>query len=110
MIYTFSKRKELNRRLREDLPDYQYQEDRQGVPRMRMQCLPHGAEQMMDAHELELTAFRYWEAHQNPMPVFLDMGDGEVEVNYVFHRSDKSMEEASKYIARRILYVVPSLI
>lgn len=110
MIYTFSKRRELNKRLREQLPDYHYEEDKQGVPRMRMERLPRGAEKPEDTHTLELMAYRYWETHQSPMPVFLDMGDGGVEVNFVFHRSDRSMEEAARYIARRILFMVPSLV
>ena len=110
MIYTFSRRKELNKQLREELSGYRYEEDRQGVPRMRMDRIPAGAEQPMDTHALELMAYRYWEAHRRPMPVFLDMGEGFVEVNYVFHRSDKSLEEADKYIRKRILFVLPSLI
>ena len=110
MIYTYSKRRELNKRLREELVGYRYEEDKQGVPRMRMECLPLGVEQPMDTHALELMAYRYWETHQRPMPVFLDMGEGAVEVNYVFHRSDKSLEEASKYIGKRMLFVIPSLV
>lgn len=112
MIYTFQKRKELNRMLREALPHYTYTEDREGVPRMRMNRMPTQAEPVDSAHSLELMAYRYWEQHRQPMPVFISpskcmtAGRGCIDVNYVYHRSDKSLELAGKYIVEGRLFAM----
>lgn len=112
MIYTFQKRKELNKLLREALPDYGYTEDREGVPRMRMDRLPVQAEPVDNTHSLELMAYRYWERCRKPMPVFLTpktrmTGENEcIDVNYVSHRSDKSLALAGKYIGEGRLYAI----
>ena len=68
MIYTYQKRKELNKLFREAYPSYSYTEDKEGVPRMRMDRLPATAEPVGNLHTLELMAYRYWEEHRQPMP------------------------------------------
>lgn len=109
MIYTFQKRKELNKLLREALPHYSYTEHREGVPRMRMDRLPSQAEPVESVHSLELMAYRYWEQFRQPMPVFLKpksrtAADFDIDVNYVSHRSDRSLELAGKYIGEGRLF------
>lgn len=112
MIYTFQKRRELNKLLREMLPHYSYTEDKEGVPRMRMDRLPPQAERVDNAHSLELMAYRYWEQYRQPMPVFLTSKscaageDGSIDVNYISHRSDKSLELAGKHIGEGRLYAI----
>ena len=113
MIYTYQKRKELNKLFRETYPSYSYTEDKEGVPRMRMERLPATAEPVGNLHTLELMAYRYWEEHRQPMPVLLTppkrsaSGEvGPVDVNYVSHRSDKSMELAARYIGEGRLHVI----
>lgn len=111
MIYTFQKRKELNKKLREALPGYGYTEDREGVPRMRIDRLPTGAERVGDMHSLELMAYHYWEQHRLPMPVFVSLrvktiqGE-ELDVNYVSHRSAGSMNTAGRYIGEGRLFAM----
>lgn len=104
MIYTFATRKELNRLLCKALPGYNYTEEKIGVPHMRMDRLPDDAVMVEHAHTLELYAYNYWEAHRNPIPVFITIGCGAdrfVDVNYVSHRSEKSLALAGEYIPKR---------
>ena len=112
MIYTFQKRKELNRMLREALPHYTYTEDREGVPRMHMDRMPAKAGLVGDTHSLELMAYRYWERYRQPMPVFIapkmnmSLENVSIDVNSVYHRSDKSLELAGKYIGEERLFAM----
>lgn len=112
MIFTFERRKKLNRLLREQLPGYRFEEDKEGVPRMRINRLPAGAAVVDNTHTLTLMAYRYREELRMPIPVFLVIGQGRdrtVEVNYFDHRSPISLREAAKYTSEKRLYVLDLL-
>lgn len=113
MIYSFSKRKELNRMLRQQHPEIVFQEDTSSVPRMRTFSLPKGVQPVKNEEELVAQTIQYWQQYRQPMPVFLTYHTERwekarpVEINYVYHRSQTSMEQAVKYIAGLRLYTYP---
>lgn len=116
MTYTFSTRKELNRLLMRQCPGHCFQEDKNGIPRMRTDKLPPKSQEVLDIDELCTLASDYWDIHHRPMPVFLSFRTESwqepqpIEVNYVSHRSISSVTEASRYISNHRLFVLPLLL
>lgn len=110
MIFTFEKRKKLNKALRQSLPGYRYEEEKAGVPRMRINRIPAGAEPADNTYGLRLMAYEYWQRHRQPLPVFIVIGSGQeqwVEVNYFDYDSPQALQTAGRYVGEHRLYVLP---
>lgn len=104
MIYTFGKRREMNRLLMERFPQHRFEQaPPSGVPRMSCRTLPEEVEQIDNRVALEVAAYRYMEAYGVPLPVFIGVGQGKHpaewwwNVNYVDPRSQKSIDEAARH-------------
>lgn len=105
MIYTFGKRREMNRLLMERFPQHRFEQaPPAGVPRMSCRTLPEAVEQIDSRTALEVAAYRYMEAYNVPLPVFVGIGAGKHpsgwhwDVNYVNPYSQKSVDEATRHI------------
>lgn len=99
--------------LRQQHPEIVFQEDTSSVPRMRTFSLPKGVRPVKNEEELVAQTIQYWQRYRQPMPVFLTFHTEHwekarpVEINYVYHRSRSSIEQAVKYIAGLRLYTYP---
>ena len=114
MIYTFAKRRALNKALRKLYPSHVFLEDKTGVPRMHTESMPENAVLVTSEEDMKERANLYWMVFQEPIPVFVTYYSEPyikprlIEVNYVSHQSVMSMDEALKYIVGRRLYTIPT--
>ena len=116
MIYTYQKRKDLNGIAKQRYAGVQFEECRDGVPRMQCRSLPDGVVEVRDVAELGVYAAWCWVQHRVPLPVFCAIGWNArtctadfYEVNYVTSGSDEHLREASKYIIQGRLFAEPFL-
>lgn len=113
MIYTFSKRKELNSMTEKRYPDITFHWKRDGLPRMRSYERPKNTEEITSTKLLEVYAYRFWQEQKQPLPVFIAVqnqaGDVYYEVNYVSHLSTQGLMHAYQYLSQGRLFAEPIL-
>lgn len=114
MIYTFSKRKELNAMTENRYPEVTFHWKRDGLPRMHSYQRPKNTEEITSTKLLEIYAYKFWQEHRKPLPVFIAIPinsgkDVYYEVNYVSHSSPQSLMLASGYISSGRLFAEPIL-
>ena len=107
MIYTFSKRRAMNKALRTRYSKHKFEEDFGNVvPRMRTRSLPECVEIIDNKGLLEVASYRYREAYGLPLPIFIENGDvvKHWEINYVDYLSEQSMYQAKELIRKTRIY------
>ena len=123
MLYTYQRRKALNKAVREMFPEVKFHESANGVPVMECYTLPQGVVQINDAERFmqQLTQHCSKGEHNGiripdfskTLPVFIKSmeltGDGSRQKE-IFYRvnyasiSEVSMRKAGEYIAEGKLY------
>ena len=107
MIYTFSKRRAMNKALRTRYAKHIFEEDNGNVvPRMRTRSLPEGIEVIANKSMLEVASYRYREAYGLPLPIFIETGDmiKYWEINYVDCSSEQSINQVRELMCRTRIY------
>lgn len=120
MIYTFQRRRTLNKVIRDMFPDIKFEEDTDGVPMLKTYRLPEKAMQVTEISELlriidqNCSIERCGMVYSNTksvLPIFIETRDisraGERiywRVNYVMC-TEQSKREAAKYVEKGKLFI-----